>query len=350
MMFTKSNCNCFTFTLLFVLLAGATGCQLFPERPEWSKNLLGKEEEAVVPTRMMVMWTDTVLHQPQKSGVRGFGARIYFYSENDPNPVKVDGGLAVYAFDAKELNPNSAEPKRKFVFTADQFAEYMSHTSMGTSYSVWCPWDEVGGYNEQLSLIVRFEGRNGGVVISDATVKLLPGLNEPTPLADSSPGTIAQASASSDTGAGSTKQAGFEKPSHRPRTSRPPRRQTETIDLPPSFYRHLQGPKPQSPAPPAPLASSLVEQALGEQEPQESQGSEQVKEKSEAENEAPKDSAASSSQSTQQLAPYPRRTLGEQQASSTSNEAGHHSFPLGWIPKLPKTPRYGYPNSPPESR
>src|SRR5690606_29983872 len=72
------------------------GCQSVLELPEWPPSLLADDPEPKLPDRMMVIWSDTVLHQPQQPGVRGFGGRIYFYQGNDPKPVIVDGGLAVY--------------------------------------------------------------------------------------------------------------------------------------------------------------------------------------------------------------------------------------------------------------
>lgn len=359
-MFTKSiSHGLIAASLVAVMVAGSTGCQLFPDRPEWSGKLFGKDEEAVVPTRMMVMWADTVLHQPQKAGVRGFGGRIYFYNDEGPDPVKVDGGLAVYAFDANDLNPKSAKPKRKYVFTADQFAAHMSHTSMGTSYSVWCPWDEVGGYNQELSLIVRFEGRSGGVVISDPTVKLLPGLNRPpgaqtsglSEAADRNKGTIAQ-TAGTDIDGSSTRLAGFEKASAGSMTTtRPPRRQTETIDLPPSFYRHLKGPARATGATPGvvapePVSSAPTRPAFNRPvplAPVSSKSNSNVASPTE-----PVQDTTSSTNPSSRWASYPKRTLGNTQLDASMNEARQHSLPSGWIPQLPKTPRYGYPNAKPD--
>ncbi len=361
-MFIKSIHIRFTFlTLVALMLAGSTGCQLFPDRPEWSKKLLGKEEEVVLPTRMMVMWTDTILHQPHQSGVRGFGARIYFYNDDNPDPVKVDGGLAVYAFDADDLRPKSPKPKRKFVFTADQLAQYMSHTSMGTSYSVWCPWDEVGGYNKQLSLIVRFEGRNGGVVISDATVKLLPGLNKPASVKalELKESMVAQTAGSDDTES-STRLAGYEKASTGSSTTKEPRRQTETIDLPPSFYRHLKGPHSRGPVQQVEDTPAFFGPAhLGAESPNSPPPPEAPKSDSadaepadadsaDAEPAEPKQDATTSTKSTSRPARYPRRTVGNAQLDALSEGTRQHSLPSGWIPQLPKTPRYGYPNSSPE--
>ncbi|QDT05531.1 hypothetical protein K227x_39310 [Rubripirellula lacrimiformis] len=308
---------------LLSALTGSIGCQFVPDRPSWSTKLFEKEEVAVVPTRMMVMWADTILHQPQQPGVRGFGGRIYFYNGQDADPVKVDGGLAVYAFDANDLTPQSTKPKRKFVFTADQFAEHMSQTSMGTSYSVWCPWDEVGGYNEQLSLIVRFEGRGGGVVISDSTVKLLPGMNRPAEVVEAESReyqAVTQASVSGDT-TSAPQLAAFNK-NALPKSAIPPRRQTQTIDLPPSFYRHLSGPADPLLETTIPLAPSSAESGSTDA--------------------LTTDSAPAEETQSYLRQPYPFRTLGDEQLDAAPHGTRQQSLPAGWIQSLPKTPRYGY--------
>ena len=61
------------------------------------------------------------------------------------------------------------------VFPADHLEKHASSCSLGDSYSFWIPWDQVGGPTRHLSLVTRFEGRNGGVVISNPANKLLPG-------------------------------------------------------------------------------------------------------------------------------------------------------------------------------
>lgn len=251
------------------------GCQFSPQATRWSHDFLLGKKQPEIPDRMMVIWSDTVLHQPQQPGVRGFGGRIYFFRGDGHAPIEVDGGLAVYAFDATATDPGSTKPERKFVFTADQFNEYMSSTDMGPSYSVWIPWDQVGGPARQLSLVTRFEGREGGVVISDPAIKLLPGIEQPSP-GNHSPRTVhaggnrteAGATAAAVTRAGGP--AGDAAPQTEPaiaqathlnsRAPRPDRldpraaasgpgltevldgrrREVTTIDIPPSFGRHLQ--------------------------------------------------------------------------------------------------------------
>ena len=163
--------------LILILLSCCcmVGCQFAPKKlPDSWK--WGEDDKPALPDRILAVWTDTVLHQPNQPGVRGFGGRVFFYLKDQTDPIEVDGKLAVYVFDAEDADPMNQKPLRKYVFTADQFASHMSKTSIGPSYSVWLPWGEVGGPQMKLSIIARFEGVDGGTTISDPTIKLLPGI------------------------------------------------------------------------------------------------------------------------------------------------------------------------------
>ena len=167
-----------SFPLLILLLLSCccmVGCQFAPKKlPDSWK--WGEDDKPALPDRILAVWTDTVLHQPNQPGIRGFGGRVFFYLKDQTDPIEVDGKLAVYVFDSEDADPMNQKPLRKYVFTADQFASHMSKTSIGPSYSVWLPWGEVGGPQMKLSIIARFEGVDGGTTISDPTIKLLPGI------------------------------------------------------------------------------------------------------------------------------------------------------------------------------
>lgn len=230
--------------LLILLLS--SGCQFTPSTPKmrwpWTK-----EKSIPQPDRVVAVWTDTVLHQTGQAGVRGFGGRVYFYEQDKTEPIEIDGGLAVYVFDADKLQAHDQRPLRKFMFTAEQFATHMSRTSLGPSYSVWLPWGEVGGPPLRLSLIVRYEGATGGTTISEPTIKLLPGVPARSILSeqelaelrsDSSVQLVGHTTALKTQG-----QAGDNDNDPSVQTLNPPSRRTQnikTIDLPPSFQRHFQ--------------------------------------------------------------------------------------------------------------
>lgn len=226
-----------------LILTMSSGCQIAPKsKPlKWPWK---KDESKQLPERILPVWTDSVLHQPNQPGVRGFGGRIYFYAKEDTDPIEIDGSLAVYVFDADDISVNSQKPLRKYVFTADQFREHMSKTSIGPSYSIWLPWSEIGGPPRRLSLIARFEGREGGTTISDPTIKLLPGV----PTKEQSDEQIA--------GTKSGSQSPFRLSGHQKKASKGDKEESQeesqeatveskndikTIDLPPSFQRHLRG-------------------------------------------------------------------------------------------------------------
>lgn len=224
--------------LSFVL--SLCGCQFAPSTPKlrwpWAK-----EKPAPHPERVVAVWADTVLHQPNQPGVRGFGGRVYFYEAGKTDPIEVEGGLAVYVFDAEKLQVNDQRPLRKFVFTPEQFASQMSRTSLGPSYSVWLPWGEVGGPPMSLSLIARYEGSAGGTTIGEPTIKLLPGVPKRTiesekELADKNKKSPYQLVGHTEPGPDDGDDSAAQSLSRFDRR----RQDVKTIDLPPSFQRHLQ--------------------------------------------------------------------------------------------------------------
>ena len=160
--------------------------------------------------------------QAGSPGVRGFGGRLFFYKDGETQPVEVKGGATVYVFDADNPDPDQPAAEKKYVWSSAEFENHMSESPLGKSYSLWIPWGVVGGEQRSLSIVTRFEGDNGAVVISQPVVKLLPGKTKVS--SESNESGVRHASYIEETTVESNTQ----------------RRQTETIDLPPSFYRHLK--------------------------------------------------------------------------------------------------------------
>lgn len=215
----------FTWIAIAVLV-GLDGCSAI--KPGWK---LPGDSGPRIPQVVLPIWTDTVLHQPGKPGIRGFGGRVYFYEREGADPIKVDGALTVYVFDGDEVTTGDTKPLRKFVFTADQLARHHSSSDLGDSYSVWIPWDKVGGPSRSLSLITRFDGRNGGTAISDAASNLLPG-------------TVKYASADQpESTTGAIQQVSYDALPTREiegDSLQEKKLSTYSMTLPPSFQRHLR--------------------------------------------------------------------------------------------------------------
>jgi hypothetical protein len=169
------------------MLAGLAGCQTSGKGWEdsnilaalkkpipWSKDRDDVHRQGN-PTRMHVNWIDTVLYHQGQKPQRGFGGRLYFYEDGSDKPLLVEGQLVVYAFDETNRDALDHTPTRRYVFPAEQISLRMSESELGPSYNFWLPWDEVGGYQTEVSLICRFEPLAGPVVTSEQTRHLLPG-------------------------------------------------------------------------------------------------------------------------------------------------------------------------------
>ena len=167
-------------TLLLTCLAALTGCQsLSPKWPAWfsseSKSEI-TESKFPRPSRIAVIWSPAMLNTPGQKPTRGFGGRVYFY-DGQNKPVPVEGQLVVYGYNDNKQNGESKTPDRKFAFTPEQFTSHYAPTELGASYSVWIPWDEVGGEELDISLVPIFTAASGQLVVGQSSKLLLPGTN-----------------------------------------------------------------------------------------------------------------------------------------------------------------------------
>ncbi len=217
-------CRLVVAALLAAAQAGCSTLELPPEVP-----LLGIEARPQPPSRMTDLWSYVVLRQPGETSVRGFGGRIMFYGRTSHRPVRVEGTLTVFAFDADEDDPDNVIPEKKYIFTPEQFARYYSRSDLGHSYSVWLPWDEVGGPPRNLSLIARFESATGETVFGQPSSQKLPGFGSKSKQPP-------EPQASDRTEAGGDE----DQPSPAAETE-PAAARTDSIVLPPQFSRQLLG-------------------------------------------------------------------------------------------------------------
>jgi hypothetical protein len=142
----------------------------------WSK----KNEKPVPypnPARMAVTWTPDTLVQSGRTPTRGFGGRLFFYDEKT-RTVPVEGDLMIHAF-AENPDGSMGEVKR-YQFTSEQFTRHFSQSDLGASYSIWIPWDAVGGDQMKVSLVPSFKSTSGRVVQGETALVGLPGKRSET--------------------------------------------------------------------------------------------------------------------------------------------------------------------------
>ncbi|MEM9368504.1 MAG: hypothetical protein AAGD07_21120 [Planctomycetota bacterium] len=138
----------------------------------WARNQSDEPEPYPNPVKLAASWTPDTLTQPGRTPTRGFGARIFFYDEKS-RPVPVDGTLVVHAFDE---SPDAGQSDvKRFEFTKEQFTRHFSRTDLGASYSVWIPWDAVGGSQKRISLVPSFRSVAGNGIQGTPTTVILPG-------------------------------------------------------------------------------------------------------------------------------------------------------------------------------
>jgi hypothetical protein len=237
------------FLTTIILILAIAGCAKFKspgdlpwlDEDTW-KWILDDDTKPIVPQKLVGIWTDTVYYQSGAMPTRGFGGRIYFYDEFN-KPCCVAGELVVYAFDdARDAEASGRKgPQRKYVFPVEQFGEHYSLSEIGHSYSVWIPWDAVGGEQAEITLVPFFKPNGGSVVVGESTKHVLPGKNTPLakpwrqqqqrrPLVDAQ--ALGQA----------VRPASFDQPFARPIETAETERaestmQTTTITLPPELSR-----------------------------------------------------------------------------------------------------------------
>ena len=139
------------------------------------------------PVKLVATWTADTLMQTGRTPTRGFGGRVFFYDEKS-RPVPVDGTLVIHGFD--DTGETAERRLKRFEFTPEQFTRHFSQTDLGASYSIWIPWDAIGGDQRRISLVASFKPGEGDAVQGIPATVLLPGKKPPaeeTAIANHSP-------------------------------------------------------------------------------------------------------------------------------------------------------------------
>ncbi|NND98407.1 MAG: hypothetical protein HKN47_13885 [Pirellulaceae bacterium] len=169
-----------------LMMLGSVGCaSMSADRPRSKSASLAdrlpwgtdkEDEDANVPypnpVKMAATWTPDTLIQTGRTPTRGFGGRLFFYDEKS-RPVPVEGTLIVHAFDEAADNPKDGV--KRYEFTPEQFTRHFSKSDFGASYSIWVPWDAIGGDRKRISLVASFKTAEGRAVQGIPAIVMLPG-------------------------------------------------------------------------------------------------------------------------------------------------------------------------------
>lgn len=139
-----------------------------------SKDRKGKQADDAKPMTMAVIWSDAVMENAAGKSEKGFGGRFYFY-DADNTAIQAAGELIVYGFDDSIKDKTKDKPDVKAVFKESEFQSHFSESGLGASYSVWLPWEPVGGYRKSITLIPIFKTEDGRILKSGQSINILPG-------------------------------------------------------------------------------------------------------------------------------------------------------------------------------
>jgi hypothetical protein len=200
--------------------------------------------EAKEPYKLTIIWSDAVYTTAGKPPTRGFGGRVFFYDAAE-NPVPVDGELMIFAFDDSKPGGPGEKPDRQYAFTREHLQNHYGPSKLGPSYSIWVPWQQIGGEKRNISLLPVFTSASGKVVMGQQVPIELPGkqpehLIEDLPPGVRSPAAGQHAMGSSVQQASHTASAdGFFFDDAPRRTPQFPGVQTTTLNVPPTLQRQM---------------------------------------------------------------------------------------------------------------
>ncbi|MGI9445588.1 MAG: hypothetical protein ACR2N1_24145 [Rubripirellula sp.] len=179
----------FTAVAASTIASAGLGCVSGPSNDLFSKKptseegsfldsipFVGKKDKTpepyTNPVKLAVTWTPDTIIQTGRTPTRGFGGRIFFYDEKSKS-VPVEGTLVVHGFD--DTSENDANAAKRFEFTPEQFTRHFSQGDLGASYSIWIPWDAIGGEKKRISLVTSFKSTSGKPIQGIPASLMLPG-------------------------------------------------------------------------------------------------------------------------------------------------------------------------------
>ena len=142
-----------------------------------AKNPLAKNA-AKTPVEIVDAWNSYAQTTPEGTIIRGMAGRVHFYDQQKKGQaVKVDGDLTVFVFDGSETGPLHAKPIKVFQFKADTLEQHYSHQKpLGHGYNFFLPMDEIGGDEQSLCIITRFDNNLDDMLLLAQPVNaILPG-------------------------------------------------------------------------------------------------------------------------------------------------------------------------------
>ncbi len=161
------------FLFFFVLIPLFGGCNSVPA-PQSFKEIF-VEEKPKTPQRMAGFWNCYSQTSEDGSVLRGVGGRVLFYPDNkSKKPVKVDGEMTVFLFNAENELPELSKPFRQAIFKPETIELHYRKDDNGLNgYEFFIPVDSIDNEEMNLLVLAKFIDKRKGESISSSSTPLV---------------------------------------------------------------------------------------------------------------------------------------------------------------------------------
>lgn len=98
---------------------------------------------------------------------RGVAGQVFFFIQDSPIPVMVNGDVRVFVFDDQGSDADQAKPLSQFDIDHETWNSQLTKTQFGPAYRLFVPYTRPGRNQAELALRLRMAPDNGPVVFSD---------------------------------------------------------------------------------------------------------------------------------------------------------------------------------------
>jgi hypothetical protein len=127
------------------------------------------------PIEVLAIWQAAEGPGPGGIPTRGFAGQIFFFAQDQPAPVIVDGKTRIYIFDDHGTAQQQARPLHQFDFERDSWKAHLQTSKLGPTYGVFIPYPRNDYHQAICSLRIRFTSNTGAPLYSAASTIVLPG-------------------------------------------------------------------------------------------------------------------------------------------------------------------------------
>jgi len=157
-----------------LVLGIAPGCAGLPLL-DWKAAKIQTADAKNPAIEILAIWQPT--EGPGAKGVptRGFAGQIFFFTQGQPAPAKVEGAVRIYLFDDRGTVAEQAKPIHQYDFDRQAWAAHMRPSTIGASYGIFIPYPRDDFHQSSCALRIRFTPAAGPTIYSPMSTIVLPG-------------------------------------------------------------------------------------------------------------------------------------------------------------------------------